>query len=395
MNNPTAQWRERWRRLGGIVIVPTYNNAGTLASILEGVLAYSDEVLVVNDGSSDDTASILARYPEVRVLTHPTNRGKGTALMNGLSLAQREGYRYAITIDSDGQHYPDDLPRFIEAIERQPDTLLVGERNLEAENMPSKNSFANKFSNFWYRLQTGIKLGDTQSGYRLYPLERIKVRGWYYTAKYEYELEAIVYAAWGGTPVANIPIRVYYPPREERVSHFRPLRDFTRISVLNTLLVLWCALWIWPRNCLRQLTWTNIKAFIRREITHSQDSNGKIVASVMLGIFMGIVPIWGYQMLVAFALAHQLRLNKTITLVVSNISIPPMMPLLLFCSYATGCWVLDMPIRLTIEGISLEAVKAVLYPYIVGSLVFATAMSLLIGGITAVLLACLRKPQMP
>ena len=112
-------------------------------------------------------------------------------------LRKKQGFRYAITIDSDGQHFASDIPVLIEAIEKEPDTLLVGARNLASDNMPGKNTFANKFSNFWFTLETGIKLQDTQSGYRLYPIQRMNVDKWYYTAKYEFELEALVFAAWG------------------------------------------------------------------------------------------------------------------------------------------------------------------------------------------------------
>lgn len=101
--------------------------------------------------------------------------------------------------------------------------------------MPSKNTFANKFSNFWYKVETGQTLSDSQSGFRLYPLTRLKGMR-FYTPRYEFEVEVIVRAAWRGVAVKNIPIRVYYPPQEERVSHFKPAKDFTRISVLNTCL---------------------------------------------------------------------------------------------------------------------------------------------------------------
>ena len=148
----------------------------------------------------------------------------------------------------------------------------------------------------------------------------MNVQKWYYTAKYEFELEALVFASWGGVAVRNIPVHVYYPPEGERVSHFRPGRDFTRISILNTVLVLIALLWIYPRNFCRKFTRENIKRFIDNNITHSPDSNLRITAAVMLGIFMGIVPVWGYQMIIAFAIAHLLKLNKILTLVASNIS---------------------------------------------------------------------------
>ena len=169
----------------------------------------------------------------------------------------------------------------MEEIEKEPDTLLVGARNLTSDNMPGKNTFANKFSNFWFKLETGVKLQDTQSGYRLYPLHKINVQRFYYTAKYEFELEALVFAVWGGTTVRNIPIHVYYPPQEERVSHFRPFRDFTRISILNTFLVFITFLWIYPRNFFRKLTWNNCRKFFRTHITQSEESNLKITDSIL------------------------------------------------------------------------------------------------------------------
>lgn len=386
-------WREKARQLGIVVIIPTYNNEKTLVSVIEKVLVYVEEVIVVNDGSTDSTPALLKQFPHLPVITHPVNKGKGTALKHGLSQAKAAGYRYAITIDSDGQHFASDIPAFIEEIEKDPDSLLVGARNLTSDNMPGKNTFANKFSNFWFTLETGLKLQDTQSGYRLYPLRRMNVQKCWYTAKYEFELEALVFAAWGGIPVRNIPIHVYYPPQEERVSHFRPFRDFTRISILNTVLVLITFLWIYPRNFLRKLTWSNCRKFIHTHITHSKESNRKITCAVMLGIFMGIVPIWGYQMIATLFVAHALKLNKVIAIVAANISIPPFIPFILYGSYLTGCRVLGRPVELHPTDISFENVKSVLEQYLIGSVIFAVACSILAGIITISLLTIYRKPQ--
>ncbi len=393
MEQTSEQWHQVLKELGVVVIVPTYNNAGTLATVIEQVSFYAPDILVVNDGSTDDTPAILQNIPYINVLTHPMNKGKGTALKNGLCQARRQGYRYALTIDSDGQHYASDIPIFIEAIQQEPDTLLVGARNLTSENMPGKNTFANKFSNFWFRLETGIRLDDTQSGYRLYPLQKLNVQRWYYTAKYEFELEAIVFASWSGIPVKNIPIHVYYPPQEERVSHFRPFRDFTRISILNTVLVLITFLWIYPRNFFRLLTWANCKRFFHEHITQSKESNARITSAIMLGIFMGITPVWGYQMLITLGLAHFLRLNKVIAIVAANISLPPLIPVLLYCSYLTGCWVLGRPDDLLLGDLTLGNVRMVLEQYLVGSIIFAVACSLLAGVIAGSLLGIFRKKR--
>lgn len=388
----TAYWHDKLRELQTVVIVPTYNNAGTLATVLNDIRAYAPHVIVVNDGSTDNTAQILQAFPDFHVIHHPRNGGKGTALKNGLQHARREGFRYAITIDSDGQHFASDIPIFIKEIEEAPDTLLVGARNLEAENMPGKNTFANKFSNFWYRLETGIKLQDTQSGYRLYPVQRMGSLK-YYTAKYEFELEAIVFAAWKDIPVKNIGIHVYYPPEGERISHFRPLRDFTRISILNTFLVLVAFLWIWPRNFFRQFTWTNIKAFFHKNILHSKESNAQMTKAVMLGIFMGIVPVWGYQMLITLVLTRLLKLNTVIAIVAANISIPPMIPFILYGSYATGCLVLGRPVVLNFTDVSFDNISTVIQQYLLGSIIFAVICSLTVGLLFWSILAVCRKKQ--
>lgn len=220
------------------VIIPTYNNATTIRRVIEDVEKYCSSIIVVNDGSTDDTAAILQSIPSpIEVVSYPDNRGKGYALVTGFKKAKALGYTHAITIDADGQHFADDIPCFIEGLKNNPEGFIVGCRNLTEENMPRQNTFANRFSNFWFRLQTGINLSDTQSGYRLYTLSSLKGLN-LITSRYESELELLVYAAWAGVDITSVNVKVYYPPAEERVSHFRPIYDFFRISVLNTVLCL-------------------------------------------------------------------------------------------------------------------------------------------------------------
>ena len=156
------------------VIVPTYNNATTVVEVVEQILLMADDVMVVIDGCTDDTRKRLdeAQVKVMRV-DYPQNRGKGHALVAGFRKALEMDYDYAITIDADGQHHPEDIPVFVETLLQHPDSLMIGARNLRQENMPQGNTFANKFSNFWFWLQTGIDLPDTQTGYRLYPLRRL------------------------------------------------------------------------------------------------------------------------------------------------------------------------------------------------------------------------------
>ena len=237
------------------VIIPTFNNAATIRQVVEGVWQYCQNIIVVNDGSTDATAEILKTISvDVEVVSFEKNKGKGAALVAGFRRAKELAFTHAITIDADGQHFPDDIPSLTSHLSplTSETGIIVGARNLTEENMPRQNTFANKFSNFWFRLQTGINLPDTQSGFRLYTLKDLKGLS-LITSRYESELELLVFAAWAGVKVSSVPVRVYYPPAEERVSHFRPVYDFVRISILNTVLCIAALLYGWPRMLVRGL----------------------------------------------------------------------------------------------------------------------------------------------
>lgn len=247
-------------------VIPTYQNAKTLLKVVADVHRVVDTVFVVDDGSNDDTATLLDKAtgnerPE-KVLTHPKNCGKGAALKTGLTYARQQGFRYAVTVDADGQHRADDIPALLQAVEEEPDALAIGSRGLQHENMPAKSTFANRFSNFWFALQTLQRLPDTQSGLRVYPLRRLHGLRWM-SARYEAELTLLVFSAWAGVKLLPVPVSVYYPPRDQRVTHFRPGRDFTRISVLNTLLCFLMVVYGWPRIFCRQIA-RGVKGVFRK-----------------------------------------------------------------------------------------------------------------------------------
>lgn len=247
-------------------VIPTYQNAKTLLKVVADVHRVVDTVFVVDDGSNDGTAALLdkatgSERPE-KVLTHPKNCGKGAALKTGLTYARQQGFRYAVTVDADGQHRADDIPALLKAVEEEPDALAIGSRGLQHENMPAKSTFANRFSNFWFALQTLQRLPDTQSGLRVYPLQRLHGLRWM-SARYEAELTLLVFSAWAGVKLLPVPVSVYYPPRDQRVTHFRPGRDFTRISVLNTLLCFLMVVYGWPRIFCRQIA-RGVKGVFRK-----------------------------------------------------------------------------------------------------------------------------------
>lgn len=375
-----------------MVVIPTYNNGSTIAAVIAKILTNYPHLVVVDDGSTDNTSALLNSATEIRSVRFPFNRGKGAAIREGLKVASEMGFHYVVTIDADGQHDPKDIDSLMAASAEHPETLIVGARNLNATNMPQGNTFANRFSNFWFVIETGHNMADTQSGFRLYPLDKLQGLP-LHTNRYETELEILVRASWRGVKILNVPITVYYPPASERVSHFRPMRDFTRISILNTVLVLYALLIYWPWRFVHSLTKENIKRFIADNITHSRESNLRISLAVAFGVFMGIFPVWGYQMIIAGVAAHFLGLNKVITLVASNISLPPAIPFLLFGSYVTGGWLLHRPLSLAFHDVSFATVRDSLAQYLLGSVVFGIICGAVAGSICLAALSLFRKKE--
>jgi len=165
--------RQLLRDRGICVIIPTFNNVGTIRDVIKDTLNECYDVIVVNDGSTDQTSEILHSIDGITIVEYDNNRGKGYALKCGFKRALEMGFAYAITIDSDGQHYPSDIMHFLKANQEYPGALIIGSRQLDGVERSKGSSFANKFSNFWFYIQTGRKLSDTQTGYRLYPLKKL------------------------------------------------------------------------------------------------------------------------------------------------------------------------------------------------------------------------------
>lgn len=370
------------------VIIPTYNNEKTLKRLVDKTLNYTSDVIIVNDGSTDSTSQILAEYPQIPQIHFTKNQGKGMALRAGFKEALKLGYLNAITIDSDGQHFPEDFEVFVQEIQLNGEALLIGDRNMEQEGIPGKSSFGNRISTFWYWFETGIKLRDTQSGFRLYPIKRMEKFN-YFTRKFEFEIEVIVKAAWARIPVKNVPIQVLYD-ESERVSHFRPFKDFTRISILNTYLVLITLLYIKPRDYFRSFQEKGFKRFFLEDLLQSDDSNLKKSLSVALGVFIGIAPLWGFQTAIVLFLAYVLRLNKLIAFAFSNVSIPPMIPFIIYGSLSLGNFVMGNQKLGDFQWDALESYKEYitthLVEYLVGSILLAILSSILLGAICYLIL---------
>jgi glycosyltransferase involved in cell wall biosynthesis len=389
------RWNQKFDALKTWVIIPTYNNAGRLGPLLEDLSGYTRNILVINDGSTDHTRQVLDSFPQVRQIHLPKNRGKGWALRQGLRGVAAEQGKHAISMDSDGQHFARDLPIFLERIESGPHSLIVGSRNMDQDSVPGKSQFGRRFSNFWYRLETGIDCPDTQSGFRSYPLEALQGMR-YYTRKFEFEIEILVRAAWRGIPISWVPVEVSYTPEGGRISHFRPFRDFARISLLNSLLVILAVFYFRPRNYIRSLLRNrDWKARVLDQLWDRGQSNGRKAISVGFGVFMGILPLWGFQLLLAIFFSVLLRLNKVLVILAANISLPPLIPLIIFLSYQVGAiWVPDSAVRLPLSSqITWQTAFYHVRQYVYGSISLALVAGLFSALLTWTLLSLTKRNQ--
>ena len=375
------------------VLIPTYNNQKTLKRVIEGVLQYADQtdIIVINDGSSDETAHILAAYDNrICILTNVVNKGKGFSLRRGFKEAIKLGYKNAISIDSDGQHLPMDIPLFVEAAIRNPGALIMGSRNMNQEGVPGKSSFGNKFSNFWFTFETGLVLPDTQTGFRLYPLEPIKNTR-LFTTKFETEIEVIVKLAWKNVPIIPVDIQVIYD-KNERVTHFRPFRDFTRISILNTWLVILTLLWYLPKRLLLYVRKNGLLQIIKQEALKPDESNFSKAASIGFGFFMGILPIWGFQLLIGIPLSVYFKMNKVLFLTAANISLPPIIPFIIFGSYQFGGLFYTNGVQLdSVKDLTLESIHYNFVQYFFGGTLLAIFAGLAGFGVSYLLFKMLRN----
>ena len=228
-----------------VVVIPSKDNVATIVEVAAACRAHEVEVVVVDDGCVDGTGDAARAVPGVTVLAHPHNMGKGAALNTAFHHAWGAGHTHAICLDADGQHDPADVPTFVEKCRDDPWAIHAGVRDMSTA--PGRSQFGMKFSNWWTWVETGHRLGDTQCGFRAYPLEPVLRLG-LGDGRYEWEVEVLVRSLWQGVAVRDLPCRVFYPPEEERVSSFRPFWDNVRISLLNTRLVtlrvLWPPTWI-------------------------------------------------------------------------------------------------------------------------------------------------------
>jgi len=221
------------------VLIPALDCSATVATVVAGALEYVPDVLVIDDGSSDDTAA-RARRAGATVIAHPQRCGKGVALLTGMRALRERGVTHALTMDADGQHLASQIPILLRALAASPHALMIGARRLDRVEAAPLRLFGNRFANRWVEIACGRAIPDTQSGFRIYPLQAtlaLPLRARHFA----FETEVLIRAVRVGLTIESVPVDVYYPPPAEHASHFRPFVDTVRmiIVVLGLIFRLW------------------------------------------------------------------------------------------------------------------------------------------------------------
>lgn len=289
-----------------LIVIPTYNNPKTVDQVVREALESTEQsVLVVDDGSHVPVLHLLTSPSCVEALAQDRlitlrleqNCGKGRAIQESFQWALAHGYTHVLTIDGDGQHLLTEAKKLLNLVTERPWDLIIGKRHLDSVTVPRSSQFGRAFSNFWVGYQTGEQVCDSQSGYRLYPLFHVQgMRFW--TSRYDFEIEVLIRLLWKGVNITEVEVDVHYPPPHERVSHFHKLRDNTRISILNTALVVLSLLRFQSQP--RQFGW-----------------------AMGMGVFVGCSPFFGFHALILAAVSFFTRLNFVVMFVGSQISFPP------------------------------------------------------------------------
>jgi len=214
------------------VVIPALNESLRIRGVVEQALAQVPTVIVVDDGSDDDTVERIAGLP-VYLVRHPRRMGKGAALRDGFLEAGRMGARAVVTMDGDGEHDAADIPRLVDAANRHPGCVIVGARLRKRASQPPHRRLGNDFGDWGISWACGFRVVDSQSGQRLYPREVFTLRD-VPGEGFVYEAQLLISAAReAGAGVVAVPIETRYAssaPGEFRKSHFRLFRDLWAIT---------------------------------------------------------------------------------------------------------------------------------------------------------------------
>ena len=383
-----------------VVVAPTYNNATTLATVLAELADLDLPIVVVDDGSTDATAPLLAawaaRDPAARtVLAHPRNRGKAAALRTAFAHAVAT-HTHAVTIDTDGQLFPADVPPLLDLARDRPNALVLGARNARAAGYPLRSRLGRWASNRLVWIECGQAVADSQCGLRVYPLAFVTVARCG-AERFGFETEIITRATWAGLPVAQVPVACRYFPPGQRVSHFRPTVDSLRAMAMHARLIAAASNPLplgrpiarrsptgaapasgrsLPRRFLR---WINpVTAW--RQARQGDAGRTRFAAGFAAGVFIGALPLYGLQTVLSLFAARKFRLHPMSVITGSNLSGPPVGVALVAVEVAVGHLLLHgaLPDRSSFHltaGPLAQTLRPLVCEWVIGALVVGTLLA--------------------
>ena len=379
-----------------LIVIPVYNHGGTLRDVVVRALHVCADVLVIDDGSNNGCSKEAIGGLPALFLRHEKNMGKGAAILTAAKEAKRLAMTHIITIDADGQHDPADFSKFIPVISEDPLAIVVGKRIFDDRTVPFSSRFGRVFSNFWFKVQTGCSIKDTQSGFRAYPvvvLEWLKL----HERRFSFEIEVLVKAAWAGVSLKEVDVSVHYPAPDKRIPHFHLFSDNLALTVLNTRLTIRAIMPIPLRNFVEENDGLekisilhpvdSLKTLLRRNVSPKQ-----LALSAGLGMFLGSLPLIACQTLTILVTANYFRLSKFAALSTSQLCIPPLVPALcieLGYFIRHGRFLTEISLR-TIGYEGLERI----FEWIIGAFILGPILGILVGGIVYVVTLLLKKEKL-
>ncbi len=378
------------------IVIPLYNHGQTIRHVAERALKECNEqcpeVWIIDDGSTDNGVENVQDL-DVHILRQPQNMGKGCALQRAAKELHAKGFSHMISLDADNQHYPEDIPLFLQGIQQKPHAFFVGSRDFTVENIPRASRVGRAVSAFWMFVQTGTKVGDMQSGFRAYPLEAFLCLP-LKESRYSFEVEVLVQAAWAGFAIEDIPIRVLYQQQEERISHFKSFADNYRISLLNTRLTIRALVPIpFKHHSLDvegNISLLSPLQSLQRLLKDTRPFNISLSAAVSLGICT--LPILGLQCILLLFCIQKWHLDRLTALAIMPLSWPPFLPgLCILVGYRLrhGTWLTEF----SIQTLGHEIWQRIL-EWFLGAIVLAPLVGITMGIIVWLCTLYIRKKDL-
>lgn len=381
-----------------VVVIPTYNNAHTLMDVIERAERAQLPLIVVDDGSTDQTPALLANWKgRGFVITHDRNQGKAAALQTAFAFAKESDFTHAITLDSDGQLAPEQIEDFVEAARSHPYDFIIGNRNDQSDDYPARSRIGRRLQNLAVRVQCGATIGDTLCGYRAYPLDmfdviRVKSGG------FAFEIEVVTRAVWSGFHIRDIPIRCLYFTDEKRVSHYRFFRDWTHALLVHIYLLFRRLIPLPVRQGAHVSRRQKVDAFVvirnliwwlRPDVLWFQARKSHLERAVLggaigLGAFSACLPAFGIQIALGLYFAVRLHAGSFLSVGIGMLLLMSPIGLALhIAAFWVGHIILlgllpmpaDLSAALTPDGVTI----LVLLRWLIGGIVVGGALGTVVG----------------